>query len=88
MSNMQMREKLRNIATAAKNGEQIPEHSKRFGMFIFYLFATIGVLAIIVFAIVLFIHDHPIGALMTIAIALAIIYILYKIKSADEISID
>lgn len=86
--NMQMREKLRNLTTAAKNSEQIPEPPKKFGMFIFYLSAAIGVLAIFVFAIALFIYGHPIGAFITIAIALSVTYMLYKIQSADELPLD
>lgn len=88
MTNMQMRNKLRKITAAAKNSEQIPAHTKNIGMRIFFVLASIGVLAIIAFAVTLFIYGHWAGALITLGIALAIAYFVYKIQSAEEIPID
>lgn len=83
-----MREKLRKITAAAGNHEHISEQSKRAGMLTFFLFAGIGLLALICFSLALFIYQQYVGALITIAGTAFIGYLLYKIQSADDIPRD
>ena len=85
MADMHMREKLRKVTEAAKNGEQIPERSKKIGLSIFLIFTFIGIFAIFAFALALFFYGHPIAALVSALIALSLFYVIIKIHSADDI---
>ena len=85
MADMHMREKLRKVTEAAKNSEQIPESSKKVGLSIFFIFTFIGIFAIFAFALALFIYGHPIAALISALIALLLLYMMNKIRSADDI---
>lgn len=85
MADMHMREKLRQITEAAKNSEQIPESSKKVGLSIFFIFTFIGVFAIFAFALALLIYGHAIAALVSVLIALSLLYVMNKIRSADDI---
>lgn len=85
MSNMQMREKLRKITQAASDSEQIPEHTKQAGMTVFFLLSVLGLFAMLVFLFSLIVYGHYIGAMITFIITSCIGYLLYKVKTADEI---
>lgn len=85
MANMQMRDKLRKITAAAKNGEDIPEHSKKIGMTFFYVLTGIGIASMIAFAAALLIYGYRIGAFISFIVALLISYMTYKILSAEDI---
>lgn len=85
MADMHMREKLRKVTEAAKNSEQIPERSKKIGLSIFFTFTFIGIFAIFAFALALLIYGHPIAALVSVLIALLLLYVMNKIRSADDI---
>lgn len=85
MSDMNMRDKLRKVTEAAKNSEQIPESSKKIGLSIFFIFTFIGILAIFALALSLFIYGHPIAAIIFVLIALFLLYVIIKIRSADDI---
>lgn len=88
MSNMQMREKLRKITHTASHSEQIPEQTKRVGMVIFFILAGSGILTTLIFSIALIVYGHYIGAFLTLVITGFTCYVLYKIQSADDITID
>lgn len=88
MSNMQMREKLRKITQAASDSKQIPEQTKRVGMMIFFLLIGLGLLAALIFSVVLIVYGHYLSALITLVATALIGYIGYRIQSADEIPID
>lgn len=85
MSDMHMREKLRKVTEAARNSDQIPEHSKKIGLSIFFIFTFIGVLVIFAFAIALFIYGHLIAAFISLLTALFLLYLTIKLRSADDI---
>lgn len=85
MADMHMREKLRKVTEAAKNSEQIPERSKKIGLSIFFIFTFIGIFAIFAFTLALLIYGHPIAALVSVLIALLLLYVMNKIRSADDI---
>lgn len=85
MSDMHMRDKLRRVTEAAKNGEHIPEHSKNVGLTLFFIFSFIGILCIITFAVALFIYKHYGMALIAFLIALLYLYVTIKLRSAETI---
>lgn len=85
MSNLQLREKLREITAAAKNGEQIPERPKRVGLMIFYLLAGAGILVLIFLSIALFLYGYKKSAIITFIAALFFSFTLYKVLSAEDL---
>lgn len=87
MSQMPMREKLKKIAEAAKDGGRINERPKKIGLLIFFIFTAIGIIAIFAFAIVLLIHGYKISALISSLFATFLLYIAYKLITADDISL-
>lgn len=85
LSDMHLRDKLRKVTEAAKNSEQIPEHSKKIGLSIFFIFTFIGIFLIFAFAIALFFYGQQIAALISLLIAISLFYLTIKIRSADDI---
>lgn len=87
MSDMQMRNKLRKITEAVKNGEHIPERSKTIGLRIFFIFAAIGLLGLVALVVALIIHGQWISALITFIIVSLLVYVVYKLVTAKDLEI-
>lgn len=85
MSDMHLRNKLRKITEAAKNGEHIPERSKTIGMQLFFIFVAIGILGLLGLTVSLAIYGHLISALISFIITLSLFYPAYKLLTAEEI---
>ena len=87
MPDMQLRHKLKKVMDVAEYGEQIPERPKKIGFLIFSIFAGIGLVALVALVILLAISGHYIGASIILIITAFLIYVSYKLITAEELKI-
>ncbi len=85
MPDMHMRDKLRKVTEAAQKPDQVPEHSKIIGLRLFFICSFIGIFGLFAFACTLWFYGHPLGAVITLLIALSFLYMTVKLRSAEEI---
>ena len=74
MADMQLREKIKKIAAAAKQGDHIPERSKNIGLIIFLILFGCGIIVLFALAIGLMINGHFISAAVIFSIAALLAY--------------
>lgn len=85
MADMQLREKVKKIAAAAKQGDNIPERTKNIGLIIFLILFGCGILVLFALTIGLIINNHFISAVVIFLIAALLTYSIIKMMTADDI---
>jgi hypothetical protein len=85
MADMQLREKIKKIAAAAKHGNNIPERSKNVGLIIFLVLFGSGIIVLFALTIGLMMNGHFIIAVVLFLIAALLTYSIIKMVSADNI---
>lgn len=88
MSNMQMKEKIRELTKVAKKGEQISDSSKTIGMRIFAILCHLIFIVLFLLAFSLFYYRYTIAGLITTIIACLVTFFWYKIWLADDLPND
>ncbi|WP_203248395.1 hypothetical protein [Sporosarcina beigongshangi] len=85
MADIQLREKIKKIAAAAKQSENIPERSKNIGLVIFLILFGSGILVLVALAVGLMINTHFISAVVVFLIAMLLTYSIIKMMTAEDI---
>lgn len=85
MADMQLREKIKKITAAVKQGDNIPERSKNIGLIIFLILVGCGILVLFVLAIGLMMNGHFISAVVIFLIAALLTYSVIKMITAEDI---
>jgi xanthine/uracil permease len=85
MADMRTREKIKTAMDAVTSGERVPERSKKWGMFVFIALIVIASVTLFALAISLWVNQYPMGAGIVIGIALLLLFMAYKIFTADEL---
>lgn len=88
MSNMQIREKIRELVSLVKDGTQLSDSSKTIGMRIFSFFCHLGILGLFLVAISLFYYSHIMAGVITIVLTCLVTFFWYKIWLADDLPKD
>ena len=58
MADMQLREKMKKVSEAAKQGDHVPERSKNAGLIVFLILIGCGIIVMLALAIGLMISKH------------------------------
>lgn len=85
MADMQMREKMKKISEASKQGNRVPERSKKAELVVFLIFIGCGIIVMSALAIGLIINKHFIGAAVICSIAALLTYSVFKMMKAEDI---
>lgn len=85
MADIQLREKIKKIAAAAKQGDNIPERSKNIGLIIFLILFGCGIIVLFALTIGLILNGHIISAVVIFLIAALLTYSIIKMMTADDI---
>ena len=85
MADMQLRDKMKKVSEAAKNGNRVPERSKNAGLVVFLLLIGCGIIVMLALAVGLIISKHFIGATVIFSIAVLLLYSIYKMIKAEDL---
>ena len=85
MADIQLRDKIKKIAAAAKQGDTIPERSKNVGLIIFLLLFGCGIIVLFALTIGLMMNGHFISAVVIFLIAALLAYSVIKMITAEDI---
>lgn len=88
MSNMHMKEKIRELTNLAKKGDQFSDSSKTIGMRIFAVLCHFVLIGLFLLALSLFYYHHIIAGVITTIIACLASFFWYKIWLADDLPND
>ncbi|MFJ7934247.1 hypothetical protein [Sporosarcina sp. NPDC096371] len=85
MADMQLRDKIKKIAAAAKQADNIPERSKNIGLIIFLLLFGCGILVLFALVIGLVLNGLYKTAVVTFLIATLLAYSVVKMMTAEDL---
>ncbi|WP_342508355.1 hypothetical protein [Sporosarcina sp. FSL K6-2383] len=85
MADIQLREKIKKITAAAKQGDSISERSKNIGLIIFLLLFGCGIIVLFALTIGLMMNGHFIIATIVFLITALLTYSIIKMMTAGDI---
>lgn len=85
MADLQVREKIKKIVAAAKQGDNISERSKNVGLIIFLMLFGCGIIVLFALTIGLFLNGHIISAGVILLITVLLTYSVIKMMTAEDI---
>lgn len=85
MSQMQIRDKIRKVAEAVKQDDLIKERPKKIGLLVFFTFAIVCLICMLVVAILLAVNNFYKTAFVLAVITIGSFYMIYKLITADDL---
>ena len=85
MADIQLRDKIKKIAAAAKQGDNIPERSKNIGLIIFLILVGCGIIVLFALTMGLILNGNFIIAGVLFLIAALLTYSIIKMMTADDL---
>lgn len=82
---MQIRDKIRKVAEAVKQDDLIKERPKKIGLLVFFTFAIVCLICMLVVAILLAVNNFYKTAFVLAVITIGSFYMIYKLITADDL---